>query len=103
MAKRFWRIRGYKGFDPFFDETIAVGCMTEEQLIQLMKCLSAKATLTYDEIIGAYVKRKTCRAHSLLEIRRNGPYPEFHSLGDPYFISVIVDEQGNRITYPRLP
>lgn len=59
VAKRYWRIRGYKKFDQFFDETIPFGSLTEDQLKQLLKCLAAKGGLSYAEIIGVYVKRKT--------------------------------------------
>ena len=52
MTKRYWRISGHKGFD--FDEMIPADCITDDQLKELLKCLSAKAELTYEEIIGAY-------------------------------------------------
>jgi hypothetical protein len=103
MPKRFWRIRGHKGFDVFFDATIPVGLLTEDQLKHLLRCLAAKAGLDYDEVIGGYVKRRTRRAHGLLDVHKHGPYPEYCCGNDPSFTAIVVDATGNRITYPALP
>jgi hypothetical protein len=101
MAKRYWHIRGYKKFATIFDETIPVGCLTEGQLKALLKCLAAKGGLSYEEIIGAYVKRKTGRAHSILEVQGNGL--SYFCGADASFVAAIVDEEGKPINPPRLP
>jgi hypothetical protein len=103
MPKRFWRIRGYKRFDTIVDITIPVGIMTEARVKELLKCFAAKEGLSYEEIVGAYVKRNTRRAHELLEVRKNGPYPEYDCGNDPSFVAIVVDEKGDRIKYPTLP
>ena len=103
MSKRYWRIRVYKRFDTIFDVTIPVGSMTENQVQELLKCLAAKEGLSYEEVIGAYVKRNTKRAHELLNVRKNGPYPEYDCGQDPSFVAIVVDEDGNRLKYPPLP
>ncbi|MGA8076805.1 MAG: hypothetical protein WB868_05380 [Xanthobacteraceae bacterium] len=103
MSKRFWRIRGYKKFETVLDVTIPAGSMMENQVQELLKCLAAKEELSYEEIIGAYVKRNTKRAHELLHVRENGPYPEYDCGQDPSFIAIVVDENGDRIKYPPLP
>jgi len=103
MAKRYWRIRGYEKSDTIFDESIPVGCLTEEGLKERLKCLAAKGGLTYREIIGAYVRRRTKLAHDILNIQKNGPYPEYSCGSDPSFIAIVVDKDGKRIEYPRLP
>jgi hypothetical protein len=95
MAKYSWRIRGYKGFDTFFDVTIPYGCLTDDQLKQLLKCLSAKEGLSYSEIIGAYSKRKTKSANELLDVQKYGPSQGYSCGQDPHFNAVIVDEKGN--------
>jgi hypothetical protein len=97
MAKRYWRINGQKKFDTIFDEMIPEGCITERQLKELLKCLSAKAGLTYEEIIGAYVKRKTKRAHMILEVQGNGL--GYFCGNDPAFVATLVDEERN----PKIP
>jgi hypothetical protein len=103
MAKRFWRIRGYKKFCTIIDLTIPVGKLTENQLQAMLKCFAAKEGCSYEEIVGAYVKRNTTMAHEILHIQKNGPYPEYLCGNDPSFIAIIVDETGDRIKYPPLP
>jgi hypothetical protein len=99
VVKRYWHIRGYKKFDTIFDETIPVRCLTEGQLKALLKCLAAKGGLSLEEIIGAYVKTETKRAHRILEV--HGFYPEYFCGDDPSFVTTIVDEEGNRVEYKR--
>jgi len=103
MAKRYWRIRGYKKFDTIVDLTIPVGSLTETQLHELLKCFAAKEALSYQEIVGAYVKRNSKLAHENLHVQKNGPYPEYYCGNDPSFVAIVVDENGNRIEYSRLP
>ena len=102
MKKRYWRISGYKEFDTIFEVRIPVGSITADQLKELLKCLAATAgRLSYYEIIGAYVKRKTRLAHRILEVQGNG---RCYFCGiDPSFVADIVDEEGNPIKPPPLP
>ena len=99
---RTWRIRGYKKFDMIVDLTIPCGSLTETKLQELLKCLAAKEALSYGEIVGAYVKRRTTLAHEILHVQRNGPYPEFNCGTDPSFIAIVVDENGDRVKFPSL-
>jgi hypothetical protein len=103
MAKRYWRIRGYKRFDTIVDLTIPCGSLTESNLKEMLKCFAAKEALSYEEIVGAYVKRKTKLAHEILHVQKNGPYPEYNCGNDPSFVAIVVDENGDRINYPSLP
>lgn len=103
MAKRYWRIRGYKRFDTIVDLTIPCGNLTEIQLQEMLKCFAAKEALSYEEIVGAYVKRNTKGAHEILHVQKNGPYQEYNCGNDPSFVAIVVDENGDRINYPSLP
>lgn len=85
------------------DVTIPIGIMTQNQVQELLKCFAAKEGLSYDEIVGAYVKRNAKRAHDLLHVQKNGPYPEYNCGSDPSFVAIVVDENGDRIKYPPLP
>jgi len=76
--------------------------MTDDQLREMLRCMAANGSLTYDEIIGAYVKRKTRLAHDLLHIQKDGPYPEYSCGDDPSFIAIVVDEEGKRIEYSKI-
>jgi hypothetical protein len=103
MAKRFWRIRGHKRFDTFVDITVPIGIMTEGQVKELLKCFAAKEGLTYEEIVGGYVRSNSKRANKLLDVQKNGPYPEYSCGEDPIFTAIVVDEAGNRVEYRPLP
>jgi hypothetical protein len=102
MAKRYWRVRGYRRLIDIFDVKIPFGSITERQVQELLRCLAASGSLSPQEIVGAYVKRKTKIAHDVLAVHRNGPYPEYSCGNDPSFTAIIVDEKGDRITYPTL-
>lgn len=78
MAKRYWHIRGYKKFDTILDVTIPVGCLTDSKLKDLLRCLTAKADASFDDIVGAYLKRKTIGAHNLFRTAVNGSFPRIH-------------------------
>lgn len=101
MAKRYWRIRGYKQFDMIVDLMIPVGSLTESQLQEMLKCFAAKEGLSYREIVGAYVKRNTKAAHEILHVQKNGRYPEYNCGHDPSFVAIVVDEKGDKIKYPQ--
>jgi hypothetical protein len=101
-AKRFWRITGYKKFDTFFEVTIPIGCITDAQLVGLLKCLSAKANASFEDIVGAYVKRGTRLAHDYLEPRSSFPQFGYWCTGDVQFVAGIVDEKGDRVEPPSL-
>jgi hypothetical protein len=103
MAKRFWRIHGRRNFETIFDQCVSVGALSDGQLQQLLMCCVAKEALSYEEIIGAYVKRGTRLAHSVLRVQRNGPYQEYYcTISDVWFDAVIVDENGDRVPRPTL-
>ncbi len=103
MAKRYWRIKGYKRLDTIMDLTIPCGSLTESKLQEMLRCFAAKEALSYEEIVGAYVKRKTKFAHEILHVQKNDPYPEYNCGNDPSFVAIVVDENGDRIKYPSLP
>ncbi len=68
----------------------------------LLKCLTAKEGLSYEEIVGAYAKRNSKQANELLHIQKHGPYPEYSCGHDPSFVAIVVDEKGDRVKYPSL-
>ena len=99
-AQNFWRVRGYNGLTPFYDVQIPTPYLSENQLKALLRCLAAKEGLSYDEIVGAYAKRKTTLRNDHLEITKNGPYPEYSCGYDPHFVAIVVDSDGKRVQHP---
>lgn len=91
---RYWKICGYDSTTPIFEAKVPIGCMTEEQLKTTLRCLTAKAGLCFDEIVGAHVKRRTKMANSLLQVQKDGPYPTFHCGDNPFFTARVYE--GNK-------
>ena len=102
MDRKFWRIRGYNSSVEFFDVSIPINCITENQLKEMLKCLVAKEGLSYREVVGGYVKRKATQAHDLLCVNKEGLFPRYYCGTDPHFSAVVVDVNGNGIKYPAL-
>jgi len=52
--------------------------------------LAAKAGLTFDEIVGAYAKRRTRIANCLLVVSRDGPEQWFLCGANPHFSAMAI-------------
>jgi len=100
--KRYWRIEGYDSTEKIFEKRIPISQIGENKLQDLLRALTAKASLTYNEIVGAYANRGTEIANDLLEVHRDGPYPRFACGTNPHFYVCIVDEDG-KVWHPTLP
>ena len=59
MKQRFWHIEGYDSFDKIYDKEVKFGYFSDNQIKDLLKALTAKAALSFDEIVGAYSKKNT--------------------------------------------
>jgi hypothetical protein len=103
MAKRFWRIGVQKGYETLFDKIIPAGSITDAQLRELLKCLAAK-TMSYEDIVGGYVKRKTKLAHKFLDVQGDGLGYYCGIVGsDPTSIASLLDENKKPIPRPKFP
>jgi len=89
-AEMEWRIVGYDGTTVIYETRVDVGQLTQSQVKALLMALTAKAGLTFDEILGAYAKRRTKIANNLLQVQRNGPHSIFTCGVGPQFIASIV-------------
>lgn len=94
MKKLCWRIRGYDSLKPIFERTVELGQFNENQMGHLLMALAAKAGLSYDEIVGAYAKRRTKIANDFLIVQRDPKYPSFSCGLNPHFVASVVDENG---------
>ena len=92
QTKKQWLIRGYDSTDMIYEKIVDVGQFTEDQIIAPLKALAAKAGLGFDEIVGAYAKRRTRIVNNLLEVRIEGPHTIFMCGSNPHFIASIVFE-----------
>ena len=87
--KKYWLIRGYDSLTLIYEKQVACGQLTDEQVKALLKALVAKAGLTFDEIIGAYAKKRTKIANDLLLVERDGPHPIFTCGTNPHFMAEL--------------
>ncbi|MBR9886431.1 MAG: hypothetical protein GYB20_01840 [Oceanospirillales bacterium] len=95
--KRFWHIRGMNGLEQMSELMIPSGSVTDKNLELLLQALVAKYSLCDDEIASCFY-RKNCKAHSsLLEVRHDKKNRTIECGENPYFIAVLVDENGQII------
>jgi hypothetical protein len=93
-TKRYWRIRGHDGFKTIFETTVGLGQFTDDQIQRLLQALTAKAGLSFTEIVGAYAKRTSEISNQLLAVHKDFAYPTYRCGSDPVFTDSVVDENG---------
>jgi hypothetical protein len=90
MNQKYWHIEGYDSTTKIYDRKVKVGFFSENQIQNLLKALAAKAGLSFDEIVGAYAKKKTKISNDLLSIQKDGPYLIYMCGDNPHFIARVV-------------
>jgi hypothetical protein len=92
MKQRFWHIEGYDSFDKIYDKKVKFGYFSDNQIKDLLKALTAKAALSFDEIVGAYSKKNTKISNEHLLIQRDGPSQVYTCGSNPHFIARVIVE-----------
>ena len=77
IIMRYWRIQGFDGLNEIYREDVNTGLFSENQLNILLQTLTAKASLDFEEIVGALARRRTKRANDLLVVKLEKTYPKF--------------------------
>ena len=77
MKQRYWQIRGYNGTTQIFEREVPVGYFSEDQIKCLLKALAAKAGLEFDEMVGAYARKKSKISNDLFSAKKDDLYPAF--------------------------
>jgi hypothetical protein len=93
LEKRYWLIRGYDSTDLIFEKRVEVGQITDGQLKALLRALTAKAGLTFDEIVASYARRRAEIANILLDVSRDGPYQQFRCGTNPHFVAILEGQK----------
>ncbi|MCO7226002.1 hypothetical protein [Pleionea sp. CnH1-48] len=90
---RYWFIEGYDGPLKVFEKKVKFGYITDNQMRELLKALTAKASLDDDEIIGAYCKRNTKIANNLLIVTCNSSESHYTlTCGtNPFFMANVIE------------
>lgn len=91
--KRFWMIRGYDGATRVFQDFRPVGDYSEGSMAQLLKCLTAKASLEYAEVLDAYARKNSRRHAAHLDLLRSGNPFTLMCGSNPYFTATLVDQE----------
>ena len=94
MRQTHWLIQGYDSQTKIYERRISIGQLTEKQVEALLKALVSKAGLTFNDIVGAFVKKRTRIANQLLAVNRDGPGPRFMCGGNPFFTARTVSDRG---------
>lgn len=92
MEQRFWHIEGFDSLTKIFDRKVKFGCFSENQIKDLLKALTAKAGLSYDEIVGAYAKKKTKIASEHLLVKKDSTHHTYTCGSNPHFVARIIIE-----------
>lgn len=86
MTKHYWLIRGFDSTVQIYEREVPVGCLSETQIKNLLRCLVSRS-LSFDEIVSAYARRSSKIANNLLEIQKDGPNPIYMCGTNPHFIA----------------
>jgi len=79
------------GMNELFRVEIPIGCITNQKLQDLLRCLVSKAGLTYQEICDSYVKKNNRNYAPHLEVTAeyNIKRTTFSCGSDPYAIATV--------------
>jgi len=79
MKQRFWHIEGFDGVEKVYERTVKIGYFTENQLIAVLKSLTAKAR-----------KRGTKIANQHLQYKKDGDSSTYVCGDNPYFVARVI-------------
>lgn len=96
MPETYWLIRAYDGTRLLFEKRVNSGQMTSDQVKHLLRALAAQ-TLSFDEVVGAYARRRTKIANNLLNVHQEKPHEIYTCGTNPHFVASI---DGQRKAHP---
>lgn len=67
----YWVIEGFDSEKEIYSESIKATLISPSRMESLLKALTARAGLTFDEIVGAYVIKSAKRHNAYLEVHRD--------------------------------
>ena len=96
MSKHYWKIEGSDSLRKIYEKKIPIHYIGENQMVNILKCLAAKASLDFDEIVGAFARRHSKISNNLLDVRRenlrDAPHLCYWCGENPVFIARIIEE-----------
>lgn len=88
-----WLITGYESTKKIYEQRVEAGLFSEQQIKALLMALAA-TDLTFDEILGAYAKKKTKLSNNLLVVNRETTRYMFWCGQNRYFTAEIAEHKG---------
>src|SRR3954469_7204102 len=92
MAKQYWLIRGYDGLKLIFDKRVSTGQIGDKQVEAMLKMLTAKAGLSYNEIVGEFTKKGTKLFTTHLHVHWDAPHRTLSCGSNPSFVAKAMPE-----------
>ena len=96
MNYRFWEIEGYDGSEKIYANKFPISHIGIRQIKKILMCLTAKAGLDFDEIVGAHATRGTRTANNHPEVKlwnmTTGSRQCYHCGDNPHFEARMVKE-----------
>ena len=88
---KYCEITLWSGTNELFHTEIPVGCISDRQLRDLLRCLVGKAGLSFQEICDSYVKRNTRRYAPHLEVNMESDQTRtiISCGGDPFAVVLV--------------
>ena len=102
ISNLYWRIQGFDGLKSIFKTRVKLGQFTKDQIKDLLRALTAKAGLTFTEIVGAYATRRTKIANDLLRVHKDSAHYTYMCGSNPHFAACVVDADNKIIKPPSL-
>jgi hypothetical protein len=88
MAKPAWEIIGYDGLRRIWSCSVPLG-LSESEVMTILQRL-ASHDLTRDEIVSASLRKRMKGRSGLLDVRKDGPHPEFLVGENPHYAARVV-------------
>jgi hypothetical protein len=86
----YWAIEGFDGDKKIYSETIKSTLISKPRMEQLLMALTARAGLSFKEIVAAYVIKRTNRHNTHLAVNRDSRYRTLTCGSNPHFVARLV-------------
>jgi len=86
----YWVVEGFDSEKEIYSERIKATLISPSRMESLLKTLTARAGLTFDEIVGAYVIKGAKRHNAHLEVHRDVKHSTLMCGSDPCFAARLI-------------
>jgi hypothetical protein len=90
MREFYWVIEGFNSDREIYSTRVKSTLFLPRQIEALLMALTAKAGLTFDEMVGAYARKHTKLTSIHLAIQRDVPHRTLMCGSNPHFAARLV-------------